>query len=65
MEGSHGIHKSVKIVNPRQQESDSVFWRSLPYSARLEALEQIRQEYHRWRYGVEPGFQRVYRIVQR
>jgi hypothetical protein len=31
----------------------------------LAALEQIRQEYHRWKYGVQPRFQRVYRIVKR
>jgi len=27
---------------------------------RLAALEEIRREYHLWRYGAEPGFLRVY-----
>ena len=29
------------------------------------ALEEIRREYHRWKYGAEPGFQRVYSIAKR
>lgn len=48
-----------------EQEPDSVFWRTQSYEARLAALEQIRQEYHSWRYGAEPRFQRVYQIVKR
>ena len=35
------------------------------YAARLAALEQIRQEYHRWKYGGEPQFQKVFSIHTR
>ena len=47
------------------QSTDFAYWQTQSYQARLATLEQIRQEYHRWRYGVEPRFQRVYRIVKR
>ncbi len=59
------IQKVVTKVNLREQKSDFAYWQSQPYQARLAALEEIRQEYHRWRYGGEPGFQRVYTIVKR
>lgn len=49
----------------REHKSDFAYWQTQPYAARLAALEQIRQEYHWWKYGVQPRFQRVYRIVKR
>ncbi|HRQ38359.1 MAG TPA: hypothetical protein PLD25_10630 [Chloroflexota bacterium] len=57
----------VKVVRKTpidEQERDVTYWRTQPYEARLAALEQIRREYHQWRYGTEPGFQRVYTIVK-
>jgi pyridoxine/pyridoxamine 5'-phosphate oxidase len=47
------------------QPTDFAYWQSRPYSERLAALEQIRSEYIRWKYGTDPGFQRVYTIVKR
>ena len=35
-----------------------------PYLERLAALEQIRQDYHQWKYHAEPRFQRIYRIIK-
>ena len=58
------IVKVYKIVSLDQQYSDFTFWQAQPYQARLDALEQIRHEYHRWKYRVQPGFQRVYKIVR-
>ena len=52
-------------ANIREQKSDFAYWQTQSYQARLAALEQIRQEYHRWRYGAEPRLQRVYTIVKR
>lgn len=49
----------------REQKSDAEYWRAQPPIARLAALEEIRQEYHRWRYGAEPRLQRVYTVVKR
>jgi hypothetical protein len=60
-----GIEKRYTKVSLRRQESDFAYWQTQPYAARLAALEQMREEYHRWRYDAEPGFQRVYRIVKR
>jgi len=65
MQRTHEIKKVVTKVKLNDLKTDSAYWRKQPYSARLAALEEIRQEYHRWRYGAEPGFQRVYTIVKR
>ena len=46
-------------------KNEAAYWRSLPYQERINALEQIREEYHRWKADVQPGFQRVYSIVKR
>lgn len=59
------IAKVVTKTNIRQQTSDFAYWQTQSYQARLAALEEIRQEYHRWRYGAEPRLQRVYTIVKR
>ena len=59
------IEKSVTKVDLLKQPTDFAFWQSQPYVARLAALEQIRREYHRWRYGAEPRLQRVHRIAKR
>lgn len=65
MKENSGIAKVVKKMPLRQAKSDFEYWQSQPFSARLAALEEIRREYHQWRYGAEPGFQKVYRIVKR
>ncbi len=59
------ITKVVTKVKLGQRKSDAAYWRTRTPQERLEVAEEIRREYHRWRYGVEPGFQRVYRIVRR
>lgn len=48
-----------------EQESDRDYWLSQPPEARLAAVEQIRREYHAWKYGTEPRLQRVLTIVKR
>jgi hypothetical protein len=63
------MERDVFVRKGRIQEMDRSFdfkyWQAQPPAARLAALEEIRQEYHRWRYGAEPGFQRIYSIVKR
>ena len=59
------IQRRVAKVNIHQQKSDFGYWQSQPYQTRLAALEEIRREYHQWRYGAEPRFQRVYSVVKR
>lgn len=55
----------VTKIPIRQRKTDFAFWQSQSYQARLDAAEQIRQEYHRWRQDVQPGLQRVCRITKR
>ncbi|PKO20328.1 MAG: hypothetical protein CVU38_20710 [Chloroflexi bacterium HGW-Chloroflexi-1] len=57
--------KVVTKVPFRQQKSDFVYWQTRSYEARLATLEEIRREYHLWRYGAEPRLQRVCSIVKR
>ena len=59
------IAKVVKKTRLGEKKSDAAYWRAQPYQDRLAALEQIREEYHRWKYNAQPGFQRVYSIVKR
>lgn len=59
------IKRVVKIINVRDQGSDFAYWQTQPVHARLAALEEIRREYHRWRYGTEPRLERVVTIVKR
>ena len=52
----------IKKVNINDKNSDFDFWQNQPYEYRLQTLEDIREEYNRWKYGTEQGFQRVYSI---
>jgi len=65
MQRTHEIKKVVTKAKLSDKKTDAAYWREQSYAARLAALEEIRQEYHRWRYSAEPGFQRVYRIIKR
>ena len=57
---TRSIAKVYTKVGLHQRNNDFAFWQTQPYLARLTALEEIRREYHRWRYGAEPGFERVF-----
>ncbi len=59
------IEEIVREVSLRDQPSDFAYWQTKSCTERLDALEQVRREYHRWVYGGEPSFQRVYTIVKR
>lgn len=53
-------------IQLKEQKSDLAYWQTQSYQKRLETLEKIRQEYHRWKYlNVQPRLQRVYTISQR
>ena len=60
-----GIKKTYTKISLYATKSDFAYWQTQPYQVRLAALEEIRQEYHRWKYGAEPRLQRVYTIAQR
>ncbi len=59
------MKKVVGKVALSQGERDVRYWRTRPYVERIAALEQIRRDYIRWKYGAEPRLQRVYKIVKR
>lgn len=53
METTFGIKKSYTKAKLHEQKSDFAYWQTQPYQVRLAALEQIRQEFRRWKYGAE------------
>jgi hypothetical protein len=57
--------KVVTKVRMYEQESDFAYWQTQSPEARLAALEEIRREYHRWKYGSEPPLRKVVTIVNR
>lgn len=57
------IPEICKKMKMGEAGNDFAFWQSRTPEERLAALEEIRNEYNMWKYGTEPGFQRVYRIV--
>ncbi len=55
----------VKKIRLNEAKNDAAYWRTCSYQERIEALEQIREEYHHWKADAQSGFQRVYSIVKR
>ena len=55
----------ITKVNINENKNDFEFWQSQTFEHRLETLENIREEYNGWKYGSQPGFQRIYSIVKR
>lgn len=49
----------------KKQKSDFAYWQTQSYQKRLATLEEIRREFHQWKYRAEPRLQRVYTIVKR
>jgi hypothetical protein len=59
------MDKVVSKSRIDEKGSDFAYWQMQPYQARLAALEEIRREYHQWKYHAEPRLQRVCAIVRR
>ncbi len=59
------VAKVVRKLRLGEEPKDVYFWRSRSYAERLAALEEIRREYHAWKYDAEPRFQRVYKVTKR
>jgi hypothetical protein len=59
------IEKRCAKVSLSCQTSDFDYWQRQPYQVRLAALEEVRREYHQWRYDAEPRLQRVHTVVER
>ncbi len=65
MTAQRSIEKSYRKFSVKEQPNDSVYWRRQSYEVRLAVLEQIRCDYHNWKYDAEPRFQRDYSIAKR
>ncbi len=59
------MEKIIYKTTTKQQTSDFHYWQNQPPIKRLEALEQIRSEYHQYKYNAEPRLQRIYTIIKR
>ena len=55
----------IRKANIGDSHNDFAFWQAQPVEYRLETLETIREEYNRWKYGSQQGFQRVYSVVRK
>ena len=56
------ISKKLKL---HQKNSNFKYWQKQPYQFRIDVLEEIREEYNKWRFNAQQGFQRFYKIVKR
>lgn len=59
------IARGVTKLKLSQEEGDAAYWQSQPPEARLAVLEEIRREYHRWKYGGDPPMRKVVTIINR
>jgi hypothetical protein len=57
------MEKILKIVNLKDRNTDFQFWLTQSETQRLQAIETLRQQYINFRKDVQPGLQRVYRII--
>lgn len=62
---THLIAPVVKKLRLGDTKNDSAYWRTRSYQERIDALEQIREEYHHWKADAQSGLQRVYSIAKR
>lgn len=58
------IEVLVKKYQLGKEPTNALAWKDFSFTQRIEALESIRQEYHKSRYGDEPRLQRILRIAQ-
>ncbi len=57
------MDKVLKIVSLKDVQSDYTYWTSKSIKERLDAVEFLRSQYINFSKDVQPGFQRVCRIV--
>lgn len=55
----------MTIRSLKEKKTDFAYWQSRPETERLAAIETLRQQYIKYKYGnVQPRLQRVCRIVK-
>ena len=65
MDVQRTIAKTYTKIKLSEQKSDFQYWQNQTAKQRLATLEQIRNEYHAWKYDPQPRFQRVLSIIKR
>ena len=65
MSNQRTVEKTYTKVKLKEQETDFAYWQQQTIEKRLATLEQIRSEYHSWKYDIQPRFQRVLSITKR
>lgn len=65
MSAAPGIARVVTKLKLGQEEGDVAYWQAQSPQTRLAALEEIRREYHRWKYGGEPPFRKAVTIIDK
>jgi len=58
------MEKVITKTNIKHQTNDFQYWQQQTPQKRIETLEQIRQEYHQYKYNAQPRLQRVYTIIK-
>jgi hypothetical protein len=64
VEAASGIAKVVTRVKFGQDDGDLAYWQTQSPEARLAALEEMRREYHLWKYGGEQPFRKIVTIIR-
>lgn len=54
-----------KRTTLHSKENDFQYWSKQSYEKRLEALDYLRDQYIRYKYGTRPRLQRVYTVIER
>ena len=62
---SNPIRLAIRIYKKGAKPDDVLYWLSRSAIERIRALEEIRQQYNDWKYGIRREFQRVYKITKR
>ena len=57
------MEKVINKIKIKEQKSDFSYWQKKSYQKRLEALEEIRQQYRQYKYNAEPRLQIFYTII--
>jgi hypothetical protein len=59
------MEKVITKLSLKDKKTDFAYWQSRPEAERLAAIETLRQQYIKYKFGnVQPRFQRVCRIAK-
>ena len=59
------MEKVLKILNLKDKNTDFSYWIKQTESARLQAIEILRQQYINYKKDVQPRLQKVLRIINK